>query len=70
MVGDGERVAIAAIAKLELPFEIHTRQMIWILYCEKCGALRPLTRAVARLNHIVPVDNGVNGAHRWPFHIR
>jgi hypothetical protein len=41
VVGDGERVAIPAIAEFELPFEIHAPQVIWILSRGKCGALRP-----------------------------
>src|SRR5215469_9286951 len=62
MVGDGERVAILAIAELELALEVGAPQFVGCLALRQRCTSRPPSRPARDLDQAMPVEHGVNGA--------
>lgn len=63
MVGDGERVAVAVIAELELAFEVGAPQIVGCRACREGRAPRPVAPADAG-DQAVAVEHGMDGAGR------
>ena len=62
MVGDGQRVAIVAVAELELALEVGAPQLVRRRACGQRRAARTMPRAAAALDQPVAVENGMDGA--------
>jgi hypothetical protein len=67
VVGDGERVAVLAIAKAELAFEIDAPEVVGGSAGGKRSTLGAAARAALVLNETVAVQHGVDGADRGDF---
>ena len=62
MVGDGQRVAVAPVAELELTLEIGTPQIVGRGTLGQRRAARAVARPAAALNQAVAIENRMDGA--------
>jgi hypothetical protein len=62
MVGDGQRIAVSAIAELELALEVGAPQIIGKRTFRQRRAARAVARPTAALDQAVAVEHRVNGA--------
>lgn len=62
MVGDGQRITVSAIAKLELALEVGAPQVIGKRALRQRRAARTVARPAAALDQAVAVEHRVNGA--------
>jgi hypothetical protein len=62
MVGDGQRIAVASIAELELALEVRAPQIIGAGACGQRRAARAMARHAATLDQTVTVENRMDGA--------
>jgi hypothetical protein len=62
MIGDGQRVAVAPIAELELTLEAGTPQIVGRgILGQRCAA-RAMARPAATLDQAVAIENRMDGA--------
>src|SRR5579862_7305369 len=62
MVGHGQRVAVPAVAELELALEVGTPEVVRRDPCGERRARRAMARPTDQLDQAVPVQHGVDGA--------
>ena len=62
MVGDGERIAVASVAELELALEVGAPQVIGRGARGQQRAARAVARPAAALDQVVAVENRMDGA--------
>jgi len=61
MVRDGQRIAVAAIAELELALEVGTPQIIGECALRQRRAARAVARPAAAFDQAVAVENRMDG---------
>ena len=64
MVGDGQRIAVASVAELELAPEVGAPQLIGCGTLGQWRAARAAARPAAALDQAMTVENGMDGAFR------
>jgi hypothetical protein len=62
MIRDGQRIAVAAIAKFELSFEIGAPQIIGYGALRQRRAARPVARPAAALDQAMAIEDRMDGA--------
>ena len=62
MVGDGERVAVAAVAELELALEVGAPQIVGRGACRQRRAVRAVARPAHALDQAMAIEHGMDGA--------
>ena len=62
MIGDGEGVAVLAVAQSELPLEVDAPEVVGGGTGRKRGSLGATARATLVLDEAVAVEHGVDGA--------
>src|ERR1700688_4003658 len=62
MVGDGQRIAVLAVAELELPLEVSAPQIIGGSPFGQRRAARAVARPAAALDQAVTIENRMDGA--------
>ncbi len=62
MVGDGQRIAVAAVAELELALEVGAPQIVGRGALGQRRAARAVARPAAALDQAVAIENGMDGA--------
>ena len=62
MIGDGQRVAVAPVAELELTLEVGAPQIVWRGTLGQRRAARAVARPAAMLDQAVTVENRMDGA--------
>ena len=62
MIGDGQRIAIASIAELELALEVGAPQIIGSSARGQRRAARAVARPAAALDQAMAVEDGMDGA--------
>src|SRR5690349_10377156 len=62
MVGDGQRIAVAAIAELELALEVGTPQIVGPSACGQRRAARAVARPAAALDQAMAIEHRMDGA--------
>lgn len=62
MIGNGERIAVAAIAELELALEVGAPQIIGSSTRGQRRAARPVARPAATLDQAMAIEHRMDGA--------
>ena len=70
MVGDGQGVAVVAVAELELALEVGAPQLVRRATGRQRRAACSMTRAAHAFDQAVPVQHRVDGAFGWDAHVR
>src|ERR1700688_1738297 len=65
MVGDGQRIAVPAVAELELALEVSAPQLIWGSPFGQRRAARAVARPAAAPDQAVTVEHRMDGAFSW-----
>src|SRR5437763_12875 len=69
LVGDGERIAVAAVAELEFALEIGTPEIIGRSAFGQRRAARTMARPAAALDQGVAIEHGMDSALRGDPHV-
>jgi len=62
MIGDGQRVAVAPVAELELTLEVGAPQIVWRGTLGQRRAARAVARPAAALDQAMAIENRMDGA--------
>ncbi len=65
MVGDGQRIAVPPVAKLEFALEVGAPQIVGRTALGQRRAARTVARPAATLDQAVTVENRMDGALGW-----